>query len=188
MVRDLGIAHVPEDRQNLPWFLALQPPKYLAWGYQDRAPFAKGALMDWAAARQITQDHMEDFDVRPRNADLPAGSFSGGNQQKLVLSRELTKNANLLLVGQPTRGVDVGAIEFIHEKLLDQRAAGKGILLVSGELEELMKLSDRILVMFEGRIVGQMPASEATEVKLGLLMAGTGQGIVSGIVRGIMYE
>ena len=116
---------------------------------------------------------MESFDVRPRNADLLSGSFRR-NQQKLILSRELTKDADLLLVGQPTRGVDVGAIEFIHERLLEQRAAGRGILLVSGEFEELMKLSDRILVMFEGRVVGDMPAAEATEVKLGLLMAGTG--------------
>lgn len=172
-VRDLGVAHVPEDRQKFGMVATFNATEVATLGYQDRAPFSNAGLMAWRKARDLTAEHMETFDVRPRNPLLPSGSFSGGNQQKLVLSRELTKDAGLLLIGQPTRGVDVGAIEFIHDKLLDQRAAGKGILLISGELEELMKLSDRILVMFEGRVVGEMPASEATEVKLGLLMAGT---------------
>ncbi len=173
-VRAQGVAHVPEDRQKFGMVASFTATEVSALGYQDRAPFGNGGLMHWGASLRQTADHMETFDVRPRNPRLLTGSFSGGNQQKLVLSRELTKGAKVLLVGQPTRGVDVGAIEFIHEKLLEQRAAGASILLVSGELEELMKLADRILVMFEGKIVGELSASEATEVKLGLLMAGTG--------------
>ena len=177
-VRAQGLAHVPEDRQKFGLVARFTATEVSALGYQDRTPFSgtglRRGLMRWAAALDQTAAQMESFDVRPRNPRLPAGSFSGGNQQKLVLSRELTKGARVLLVGQPTRGVDVGAIAFIHAKLLEQRAAGAGILLVSGELEELMDLADRILVLFEGRIVGQMAASAATQSRLGLLMAGTG--------------
>jgi len=110
--------------------------------------------------------------VRPCNPALRTAAFSGGNQQKIVLAREIDRAPSLLLVGQPTRGVDIGAIEFIHRRLLEMRAAGKAILLVSVELDEILALSDRILVMFDGRIVGELPRADATEAKLGLLMAG----------------
>ena len=172
-VRAQGVAHVPEDRQKFGMVASFTATEVAALGYQDCAPFGARGLMSWVQARDATAAQMATFDVRPCDPNLLSGSFSGGNQQKLVLSRELTKAAQVLLVGQPTRGVDVGAIEFIHEKLLEQRAAGAGILLVSGELEELMKLADRILVMFEGRIVGELSPGEATERKLGLLMAGS---------------
>jgi simple sugar transport system ATP-binding protein len=115
---------------------------------------------------------MEKFDVRPNNLTLSTKGFSGGNQQKLVLSREIEKNPDLLLVGQPTRGVDIGAIEFIHQQLIRLRDAGKAILLVSVELEEIMSLSDRIMVMFDGRIMGEKTPLETNEKELGLLMAG----------------
>ena len=172
-VRGRGVAHVPEDRQKFGMIASFSATEVSVLGYQNQPPFGYSGLISWSGAKAITADHMDAFDVRPRNPMLLSGSFSGGNQQKLVLSRELTKGANLLLIGQPTRGVDVGAIEFIHEKLLEQRAAKAGILLVSGELEELIKLADRILVMFEGRVVGTLAAKEATEIELGLLMAGT---------------
>ena len=172
-VRRWGVVHVPEDRQKFAMVASFTATEVSALGYQDQEPFGTKGLMDWSRARAQTQAQMEAFDIRPRNPSLPSGSFSGGNQQKLVLSREMTKAAKVLLVGQPTRGIDVGAIEFIHEELLAQRAAGAGILLVSGELAELTKLADRILVMFEGKIVGELLAGEATERKLGLLMAGT---------------
>src|SRR5690606_22056954 len=109
---------------------------------------------------------MRDFDVRPPDPSLKTANFSGGNQQKMVLARELSRAPRLLLVGQPTRGVDIGAIEFIHRNLVAMRDAGSAVLLVSVELDEIMSLSDRILVMFEGRIVGKMPAAEATERRL----------------------
>ena len=112
------------------------------------------------------------YDVRPDDGTLPTSAFSGGNQQKIVLARELDRHPELLLVGQPTRGVDVGAIEFIHRRLVALRDDGRGILLVSVELDEILALADRILVMHEGRIVGELPRADATERTLGLLMAG----------------
>ena len=111
------------------------------------------------------------FDVRPPDPKLKSSSFSGGNQQKLILARELDKSPSVLLVGQPTRGVDIGAIELIHQKIIDMRDANCAILLVSVELDEIMTLSDRILVMFEGRVVGSMKGSEADKTSLGLMMA-----------------
>ena len=115
---------------------------------------------------------MEHYDVRPPNALLRTANFSGGNQQKIVLAREMERHPDVLLVGQPTRGVDIGAIEFIHRRLIAMRDAGKAILLVSVELDEIMSLADRILVMFDGRLVGEVPAGIAEERRLGLMMAG----------------
>ena len=115
---------------------------------------------------------MERFDVRPPDPNLSAKSFSGGNQQKIVLAREIERNPDLLLIGQPTRGVDIGAIEFIHQRIIELRDAGKAILLVSVELEEILSLSDRIAVMFDGQIMGERLPQETDEKELGLLMAG----------------
>jgi simple sugar transport system ATP-binding protein len=117
------------------------------------------------------RERMNDFDVRPQDPFLKTANFSGGNQQKLVLAREMAREPDVLLVGQPTRGVDIGAIEFIHKNLVAQRDRGAAILLVSVELEEIMSLADRILVMFEGRIVGRVRGEDADERKLGLMMA-----------------
>jgi general nucleoside transport system ATP-binding protein len=110
--------------------------------------------------------------VRPRSTALQAKGYSGGNAQKIIVARELSRDPKVLIASQPTRGVDIGAIEFIHEQIVAARDKGLGVLLVSADLGEVMSLSDRILVMYEGEIVGEMPASEATEEKLGLLMAG----------------
>ena len=115
---------------------------------------------------------MSDYDVRPQAPDLITSNFSGGNQQKIILSRELNKNPKILLVGQPTRGVDIGAIEFIHQRLIDMRDKGVAILLVSVELEEVLSLSDRIVVMFDGKIVGEKNNRGVTDREIGLLMAG----------------
>src|SRR5690606_34396245 len=117
------------------------------------------------------RNKIETYDIRPPNPRLRTANFSGGNQQKIVLAREMEQNPAVLVVGQPTRGVDVGAIEFIHRRLLDMRDQGKAVLLVSVELDEIRSLSDRILVMFGGRIVGER-GPDATEGELGLLMAG----------------
>jgi simple sugar transport system ATP-binding protein len=115
---------------------------------------------------------MERFDVRPPIPTLQGKSFSGGNQQKIILARELERNPDLLLVGQPTRGVDIGAIEFIHKRIVELRDAGKAVLLVSVELDEILSLSDRIAVMFDGRIMGERDPDQTDERELGLLMAG----------------
>ena len=119
---------------------------------------------------------VSDYDIRPGDGLLPTSAFSGGNQQKIVLARELDRHPDLLLVGQPTRGVDIGAIEFIHRRLVALRDAGKALLVVSVELDEILALADRILVMHDGRIVGDVPRASATERELGLMMAGVSAG------------
>ena len=128
--------------------------------------------MNNRAIRSDTEGKMERFDVRPPNPRLTAKNFSGGNQQKIVLAREIERNPTLLLVGQPTRGVDIGAIEFIHQQIVALRDAGGAVLLVSVELDEIMGLSDRIAVMFDGQIMGERMPAETNEKELGLLMAG----------------
>ena len=115
---------------------------------------------------------IHEFDVRTPNQEALVKNLSGGNQQKVIIAREIGRKPDLLIAAQPTRGVDVGAIEFIHQRIIEQRDAGKAVLLISNELDEVMGLSDRILVMFHGEIVGEMPAEEATEDELGLYMAG----------------
>ena len=166
-----GLAHVPEDRLRLGVVTAFPAWESCVLGYQEDAAINGRVLMDRAAMVENCDRLMEQFDVRPRNAELKCGKFSGGNQQKLILAREIARKPRVLLVGQPTRGVDIGAIEFIHRQLLALRDAGCAILLVSVELDEVMALSDRILVMFQGRIVGEVAGDAADERTLGLMMA-----------------
>jgi ABC-type uncharacterized transport system ATPase subunit len=171
--RERGIAHVPEDRQHLGLIMDFFAWENLAFGYHHAPEFQKNRLlMDNKRMVSIAQEKMNQFDVRPPDPMLQAKSFSGGNQQKLVLAREMTRDPDLLLVGQPTRGVDIGAIEFIHQRIVDLRDQGKAILLVSVELDEILSLSDRIAVMFDGRIMGERLPGETNETELGLLMAG----------------
>ncbi len=168
-----GIAHVPEDRQTEGLIMEFMAWENIAFGYHHDPAYQKNALfMDNAAIRADTEGKMQRFDVRPPNPRLQAKSFSGGNQQKIVLAREIERNPDLLLVGQPTRGVDIGAIEFIHQRIIELRDAGKAILLVSVELEEIMSLADRIAVMFDGHIMGERLPGDTDEMDLGLLMAG----------------
>jgi general nucleoside transport system ATP-binding protein len=171
--RAAGIAHVPEDRQHLGLIMDFTAWENCAFGYHNDAAYQKNAmLMDNDALRHDAEGKIERFDVRPANCWLPAKNFSGGNQQKIVLAREIERNPDLLLVGQPTRGVDIGAIEFIHKRIVELRDAGKAVLLVSVELDEIMSLSDRIAVMFDGRIMGERLPDETDERELGLMMAG----------------
>lgn len=174
--RERGISHVPEDRQSEGLIMDFMAWENVAFGYHHDARYNKGIRMDNAAIRADTEEKMARFDVRPPNPRLAAKSFSGGNQQKIVLAREIERNPDLLLVGQPTRGVDIGAIEFIHQQIVALRDQGKAILLVSVELEEILSLSDRIAVMFDGRIMGERLPDETDEKELGLLMAGMTKG------------
>ncbi len=167
-----GIAHVPEDRQREGLILDFAAWENTAFGYHTDPAYRKGVLSNNAAIRADTQAKMTRFDVRPPNPRLAAKGFSGGNQQKLVLAREIERAPSLLLIGQPTRGVDIGAIEFIHQQIVALRDAGKAILLVSVELEEILSLSDRIAVMFDGQITGTRLPNQTDETELGLLMAG----------------
>ena len=127
----------------------------LIFGYHHQEPFSKSSILKEKDILSHSRKVMEEYDVRPQSPNLITSNFSGGNQQKIILSRELNENPKVLLVGQPTRGVDIGAIEFIHQRLIDMRNKGAAILLVSVELEEVLSLSDRIVVMFDGKIVGE---------------------------------
>jgi simple sugar transport system ATP-binding protein len=140
-------------------------------GYHRRAGYSRGLFLDQAVISADCARLMEIFDVRPREPEIKSANMSGGNQQKLILAREIDKQPTVFLVGQPTRGVDIGAVEFIHGQLIDLRDKGCAILMVSVELEEIMALSDRILVMFDGRIVAEVKGSEADAKTLGLMMA-----------------
>ncbi len=171
--RAAGIAHVPEDRQHLGLIMDFSAWENVAFGYHNDAKYQKNALfMDNDALRADTEAKMKTFDVRPPIPTLAAKSFSGGNQQKIVVAREIEQDPDLLLIGQPTRGVDIGAIEFIHKEIVALRDEGKAVLLVSVELDEIMSLSDRILVMFDGHIMGEADPETTNERELGLLMAG----------------
>jgi simple sugar transport system ATP-binding protein len=141
-------------------------------GYHDEATYNGPLRLRRGAVVASFRRQAAEYDIRPADPALPTSAFSGGNQQKIVLARELDRDPDLLLVGQPTRGVDIGAIEFIHRRLVALRDAGKAILLVSVELDEILALADRILVMHDGRIVGNVPREAATERAIGLMMAG----------------
>jgi simple sugar transport system ATP-binding protein len=170
--RKRGIAHVPEDRQREGLIMDFHAWENVAFGYHDDPKYQRGLFMDNDTLRQDAQAKMAKFDVRPPDCWLSAKSFSGGNQQKIVVAREIERNPDLLLIGQPTRGVDIGAIEFIHEQIIALRDQGKAILLVSVELDEIFALSDRIAVMFDGQIMGVRDPAQTNEKELGLMMAG----------------
>ncbi len=170
-MREIGVQHVPEDRLRLGLIKSFSAAESSVLGYQNRKKFNWRMFLNIRSIRAACKKLMQAFDVRPPDPRLKSSSFSGGNQQKLILARELDKSPSVLLVGQPTRGVDIGAIELIHQKIIDIRDTNCAVLLVSVELDEIMTLSDRILVMFEGRIVGTMSGQEADKTKLGLMMA-----------------
>src|SRR5438093_7748954 len=170
-MRRLGLCHVPEDRQRMGLVIPFAARESAILGYHDEAAYNGAIRLRRAAVASSFRRQAAEYDVRPGDGALPTSAFSGGNQQKIVLARELDRNPDLLLVGQPTRGVDIGAIEFIHRRLVELRDAGKALLLVSVELDEILALADRILVMHDGRIVGRVPRAAATERTLGLMMA-----------------
>lgn len=172
--KNLGIAHIPEDRHRRGLLLEFDLAENSILGVHYRKPAIAGAgvLLDDKAIKERAARLIRDFDVRPPDASLPAKALSGGNQQKLIVGREFDLPPKLLLVSQPTRGVDIGAIEFIHRKLIALRDAGCAILLVSAELEEVTALSDRLLVINGGRIAGEVDPKTATDAEIGLLMVG----------------
>lgn len=172
-VRALGLAAFPEDR--LRFGVVSERPLYenFMLGYHNSAEYSRFGFLQFKNIFARTSAAVEKFDVRPRDIQKPIGKLSGGNQQKLVVARELQNNPDFILAAKPTRGVDIGAIEFIHEQLLEARNRGAGILLVSSELEELMTLSDRILVLFKGQIVAEfLRSNHYNEIEIGAAMGG----------------
>lgn len=171
-VTELGVAHIPEDRQRDGLVLPFPIYDNLRLCTYYEAPFAQGPVAQFDELYRYADRLVEEFDVRTPSIELPAQNLSGGNQQKVIVAREFSRPIRLLIAAQPTRGLDVGSIEYIHRRLVQKRDEGCAVLLVSAELDEIMALSDRIAVMYGGRIVGTMDADRVTREELGLLMAG----------------
>ena len=172
-IKELGIAHIPEDRHKRGLLLNSDLAENSILGVHYRPPVASGAgFLNNSAIQKRAKEILENFDVRPPITDLPAKSLSGGNQQKLIIGREFKLEPKLLLVSQPTRGVDIGAIEFIHRKLIALRDAGCAVLLVSAELEEVTALADRLLIISKGKIVGEVDPKVTSTEEIGLMMTG----------------
>ncbi|MCB2292898.1 ABC transporter ATP-binding protein [Clostridium algoriphilum] len=171
-IMSAGVGHIPEDRQKRGLILTYSLFENSVLGIHKNKPFSKGIVMNYKEIKSHCDDLIREFDIRTPNGDVNAESLSGGNQQKLIAAREISKDPDLLIAAQPTRGLDVGAIEYIHKRLVQERDKGKAVLLVSLELDEIMALSDRIAVMYDGKIVDIIDRCGATEQKLGILMAG----------------
>jgi general nucleoside transport system ATP-binding protein len=167
-----GVAHVPEDRQQDGLILSYPVADNLVLNTYYLPPFAKEVVLQREVIQQTAVELIEAFDIRTPSPLTPAGSLSGGNQQKVIVAREFSRPIRLLGAAQPTRGLDVGSIEYIHRRIVDKRYHGCAVLLVSSELDEIMQLSDRIAVIYRGQIVAVVPAREATKEYIGLLMDG----------------
>ncbi len=172
-IRDLGVAVIPEDRQQEGLLLERPVSENFLLGLQRSPAFSHAGFLNSNNLQKAAAQAVEEYDVRPRDLTMPAGNLSGGNQQKLIVAREFQRKPQVLIAAQPTRGVDVGAIEFIHNRIVRARDEGAGVLLVSFELDDIFTLSDRILVMYEGRIVAEFSRGEVSERELGLKMAGS---------------
>jgi ABC-type uncharacterized transport system ATPase subunit len=166
-----GLGYVPEDRKHDGFVGSFSVAENLVLNTFDEPPYAKGPALDLAAIRRNAEDRVTEFDIRTQSVDAPMTSLSGGNQQKVVLARELSRPLSALIASQPTRGVDVGAIEFLHGRLVTERDRGTAVVIVSTELDEVVALADRVAVMYRGRLVGIVPPDTSREV-LGLMMAG----------------
>ncbi len=171
-VTELGSAHVPEDRQRDGLVLAFPIADNLILNTYYEPPFTKGVVLDQKLIYHHADELVKEFDIRTPSSATSAGSLSGGNQQKVIVAREFSRPIKLLVASQPTRGLDVGSVEYIHDRIIQKRDEGCAVLLVSSELDEIMGLSDRIAVMYRGKIVDILPAEKATKEKVGLLMAG----------------
>jgi simple sugar transport system ATP-binding protein len=171
-ITELGVGHVPEDRQRDGLVLPYPVADNLVLNTYYRQPFSQGVRLQQDEILRSAQQRIEEFDIRTPSALTPAGSLSGGNQQKVIVAREFSRENKLMVASQPTRGLDVGSIEYIHKRILEARRAGTAVLLVAPELDEVMQLSDRIAVMYRGKIVTVLDGLRATKEAVGLLMAG----------------
>ena len=171
-LREAGLSYIPEDRHYRGLVLPFSLTENMLLGNSTLAPFSRRGRIDYARTREIAATEMAEFDVRAPGPETSAGALSGGNQQKFIIARELYREPEVILAVQPTRGLDVGAIEFVHGQLVAERDKGRGVLLVSFDLDEIFDLSDRILVIFQGKIVGDFPSGGVTRAEAGLLMGG----------------
>ncbi|MDR5658977.1 ABC transporter ATP-binding protein [Serpentinicella sp. ANB-PHB4] len=167
-----GVSNIPEDRQRRGLVLDFSIAENIVLQNYEREPFSKTFVLNEQAIKSFSKELIKKFDIRPTNENIKVKALSGGNQQKVIIAREVTNDPDLLIATQPTRGLDVGAIEYVHKSLVNQRDKGKAVLLISLELDEIMSISDRIAVIYEGKIVDILDIAEANEDKLGLLMAG----------------
>lgn len=175
-VFESGVVHIPSDRHRHGLVLDFTIAENMILQTYYKPPFSNRGELDWETIHQEARRLIEEFDVRTPSEKVAAGSLSGGNQQKVIVARELSRQPELIVAAQPTRGLDVGAIEFVHRKLVEARDDGKAVLLVSLELDEILALADRIAVMYEGEIVGVVDSDTVTEEELGLMMAGAMRG------------
>lgn len=182
-IKELKIAHIPEDRQKKGLILNYSVADNLILGYHYKPPFTVGFRRNLKNVKKVSEQLISEFDIRTPDSETMVGSLSGGNQQKTVVAREFYGDPVMLVASQPTRGVDIGAIEFIHRRILELRDRGKGVLLVSAELQEIMALSDRIAVIYNGRIVGTLAAEEANEDIIGLMMTGVSADEALGVTQ-----
>lgn len=169
---DIGMNSIPEDRQKRGLILEYPIKDNLILENVAKEPFSTKGRLNFDKIRENAEDLVEKFDIRPTNINTPVADLSGGNQQKVIIAREIANNPHVLIAAQPTRGLDVGAIEFIHQYLVEMRNKGKAVLLISFELDEVMDLSDRIAVIYDGKIVGERLPKETDEFEIGRLMAG----------------
>lgn len=179
-IHDAGMAHVPEDRHKSGMVLSFTVTENMVLNSYYAAPYSKSVVMDWDAARAATVDLVAEYDVRTPSTEVMGSNLSGGNQQKVVVAREFSRDVTAAVLSQPTRGLDVGSIEYIHDRIVSQRDEGDGILIVSTELDEVMAVADRILVMFRGQIIAERRPEETTTTELGLFMAGIAEGANGG--------
>lgn len=171
-ITEAGVAHIPADRQKYGLILNLPLAENLVLQTFYKQPYSKHGIINHQAIYEHAEELIKKYDIRTTSAELPASDLSGGNQQKAIIARELDRNSDLIIAFQPTRGLDVGAIEYIHKQLLAERDAGKAVLLVSYELDEIMQLSDRIAVLHDGKISGEVKPEDTNDTELGLLMTG----------------
>ena len=171
-VHNHSVAHVPEDRQRSGLVLSFTVAENMVLDSYHKAPFSKGIVMNWGESRRSAAELVEQYDVRTPSIEVPLSNLSGGNQQKVIVAREFSRDVKLAIASQPTRGLDVGSIEYIHDRIVQERDEGAAILIVSTELDEVMALSDRILVMFEGSVVAEVKPENTNNTELGLYMAG----------------
>jgi simple sugar transport system ATP-binding protein len=179
---EAGVGFVPADRHRFGLVLPYTVADNMVLTSYHRAPFARGILRDEKEIERVARERISEYDIRTPSEDVKVGTLSGGNQQKVVVAREFSRDLKLLILDQPTRGLDVGSIEFIHGQVIAKRDAGTAVLLVSAELDEIMEISDRIAVMYRGRLVATMDARGADKNEVGLLMATGGEKDVNPVV------